>query len=169
MLKELLIEELQDLLHAEGQLIKALPKMVKAAHSPKLKQAFEKHLQETEGQVKRLKQAFELLGEKAKAKPCKAMVGLVEEGQKTIAEGKKKDEVISDLALIAAAQKVEHYEISGYGTTRIMAERLGETKVAQLLSETEAQEQKADKLLTELAGPLYSEARSAKKMNNRAA
>ena len=81
MLEELLVEQMQDLLHAEGQLVKALPKMAKAAHDPKLKQAFEKHLEETKGQVERLKQAFELLGAKAKAKPCKGMQGLIEEGQ----------------------------------------------------------------------------------------
>src|SRR6266852_3389217 len=103
MLHELLVEELQDLLHAEGQLLKALPKMAKAAHAPKLKAAFEAHRQETEGQVERLQQAFELLDAKAKAKPCKAMLGLVAEGAETIADGKKKDEDIADLALIAAA------------------------------------------------------------------
>src|SRR5271154_3779307 len=105
-LYDLLVEELKDLLHAEGQLLKALPKMAKAAHEPKLKAAFEKHRQETEGQVDRLKQCFELLDEKVKAKPCKAMQGLVAEGQETIADGKEEDNDIADLALITAAQKV---------------------------------------------------------------
>ncbi len=157
-LQELLVEELQDLLHAEGQLVKALPKMAKAAHEPKLKQAFEKHLEETKGHVERLKQAFELLGAKPKAKPCKAMQGLVEEGQETITEGKEKDEVIADLGLVAAAQKVEHYEISGYGTLRTVAEQLGQTKVARLLAQTLAEEEKTDKLLTQLSPPLLEEA-----------
>ena len=121
MLQELLVSELQDLLHAEGQLLKALPKMAKAAHDLKLKTAFETHLTETEGQVERLNQAFGLLDAKIKAKPCKAMLGLVEEGEETIAEGKEKGNDIADLALIVAAQKVEHYEMSGYGSARAIA------------------------------------------------
>ena len=157
-LDDLLVEEMQDLLHAEGQLVKALPKMAKAAHDPKLKQAFEKHLEETKGQVERLKQAFEVLGARAKAKPCKAMQGLVEEGQETITEGKEKDELAADLALVAAAQKVEHYEISGYGTLRTVAEKAGHTKVARLLAQTLAEEEKTDKLLTTLSAPLLDEA-----------
>lgn len=157
-LKELLVEELQDLLHAENQLTKALPKMAKAANEPKLKQAFEKHLEETRGHVERLKQAFELLGEKPKAKVCKAMQGLVEEGQEQITEGKEKEDSIADLALIAAAQKVEHYEISGYGTLRTVAEQIGENRVAKLLAQTLAEEEKADKLLTQLSPPLLEEA-----------
>ena len=157
-LEDLLVEEMQDLLHAEGQLVKALPKMAKAAHEPKLKQAFEQHLEETKGHVERLKQAFELLGAKAKAKPCKAMQGLVEEGQETITEGKEKEEFIADLALVAAAQKVEHYEISGYGTLRTIAEQLGHNKVAKLLSQTLAEEEKADKLLTQISPPLLERA-----------
>jgi len=157
-LKELLVEEMQDLLHAEGQLVKALPKMARAAKEPKLKQAFEKHAEETKGHVERLKQAFELLGERAKAKPCKAMQGLVEEGQEQIEEGKEKEPAIADLALVAAAQKVEHYEISGYGTLRTIAEQLGETKVAKLLAQTLAEEEKTDKLLTQLSPPLLQEA-----------
>lgn len=124
-LEELLVEEMQDLLHAEGQLVKALPRMAKAAHDPKLKQAFQNHLEETKGQVERLKQAFELLGARAKAKPCQAMQGLVAEGTETIQEGKEKDDPIADLALVAAAQKIEHYEISGYGTLRKIADELG--------------------------------------------
>jgi Mn-containing catalase len=157
MLEEMLVEQMQDLLHAEGQLVKALPKMAKAANDPKLKQAFEKHLEETKGQVERLKQAFELLGAKAKAKPCKGMQGLVEEGQETIIEGKEKDEIESDLALVAAAQKVEHYEISGYGTLRTVAEKAGQTKVAKLLAQTLAEEEKTDKLLTQLSAPLLEQ------------
>lgn len=158
MLYELLVEELQDLLHAEGQLLKALPKMAKAAHAPKLKAAFEAHRKETEDQVERLKQAFELLDAKVKTKPCKAMLGLVEEGNETIAEGKEKDENIADLALISAAQRVEHYEISAYGSAKAMAEQLGNSKVAKLLSQTQIEEEDADKLLTELAKPILARA-----------
>jgi Mn-containing catalase len=157
MLEELLVEQMQDLLHAEGQLVKALPKMSKAAHDPKLKQAFEKHLEETKGHVERLKQGFELLGAKAKAKPCKGMQGLVEEGQEIITEGKEKDEIEADLGLVAAAQKVEHYEISSYGTLRTVAEKVGQTKVAKLLAQNLAEEEKTDKLLTQLSAPLLEQ------------
>src|ERR1700716_2567095 len=113
-LQELLVDELKDLLSAEGQLVKALPKQAKAAKNPKLKAAFQKHSEETKGQVERLKQIFEMLGESARAKPCKAMQGLVEEGLERLEEGKEKDESVSDLGLVAAAQKIEHYEIAGY-------------------------------------------------------
>jgi len=157
-LQDLLVQELQDLLHAEGQLVKALPKMAKAAHAPQLKEAFQNHLEETKQQVERLKQCFESLGVKAKAKPCKAMEGLVEEGQETIQEGKEMPELCSDLALIAAAQKAEHYEISGYGTVRTMAKELGHTEVFQLLSQNEEEEKKTDQLLTQLAKPLVKQA-----------
>jgi ferritin-like metal-binding protein YciE len=157
-LQELLVEEMQDLLHAEGQLVKALPKMARAATNPKLKLAFEKHTEETKGHVERLKQAFELLGAKPKAKVCKAMQGLVEEGQEQIAEGKEKDGAVSDLMLVAAAQKVEHYEISGYGTLRTIAEQLGQNRVAKLLERTISEEEKTDKLLTLLSPPLLKQA-----------
>ncbi|HMF76801.1 MAG TPA: ferritin-like domain-containing protein [Bryobacteraceae bacterium] len=159
-LEELLTEEMQDLLHAEGQLVKALPKMAKAAHDPKLRAAFTDHLEQTKNHVERLKQAFELLGAKAKAKPCKGMVGLVEEGQETITEGKEKDESVADLALICAAQKVEHYEISGYGSLAAVARQLGQDKVAKLLAQTLAEEEKADDLLTQLSPPLLEQAKS---------
>jgi Mn-containing catalase len=157
-LQELLIEEMKDLLHAEGQLVKALPKMARAAHEPKLKQAFQSHLEETKGHVERLKQAFELLGAKARAKPCKGMQGLVEEGQEQITEGKEKEDAVADLMIVGAAQKVEHYEISGYGTCRTLAEQLGQSKVAKLLQQTLQDEEKADKLLTQLSPPLLEEA-----------
>jgi len=156
--KELLVEELQDLLHAEGQLLNALPKMAKAAHNPKLREAFEKHLVQTQIQVDRLHKVFELLGEEASPKPCRAMMGLVEEGQETIEEGSKKDELAADLALITAAQKVEHYEISGYGTVRALARQIGEYDAATLLGHTLGEEESADFLLTEIAKPLLQEA-----------
>ena len=132
--------------------------MARAAHSPELKMGFQKHLEETKGQVERLKQAFELLGAKPKAKVCRAMEGLVEEGQETIAEGKEKDPVAADLALITAAQKVEHYEISGYGTARAIAEKIGEQKVVRLLTQTLTEEEKTDKLLTKVSQPLLEQA-----------
>lgn len=156
--KELLVEELQDLLHAEGQLLNALPKMAKAAHNPKLREAFEKHLAQTEVQVDRLHKVFELLGEEASPKPCRAMMGLVEEGQETIEEGAEKDELAADLALITAAQKVEHYEISGYGTVRALARQIGEYDAATLLGHTLGEEESTDFLLTEIAKPLLQEA-----------
>ena len=158
LLKELLIEEMQDLLHAETQLVGALPKMAKAAHHPKLKEGFEKHLQQTEKHVERLKQAFQLLGGRAEPKPCKAMMGLVEEGNEIIQEGQQKQPLAADLALISAAQKVEHYEISGYGTVRGLARQLGELEVARLLSHTLGEEESTDFLLTTLSQPLLQEA-----------
>lgn len=156
--KELLVEELQDLLHAEGQLLNALPKMAQAAHNPKLREAFEKHLVQTQGQIDRLHQVFELLGEEASPKPCRAMLGLIEEGQETIEEGAEKEELASDLALITAAQKVEHYEISGYGTVRALARQIGEYEAATLLGHTLGEEESTDFLLTEIAKPLLQQA-----------
>lgn len=153
-----MVEQLKDLLHAEGQLVKALPKMARAANDPGLKDAFQKHLEETKGHVERLKQAFELLGAKAKAKPCRGMQGLVEEGQETIDQGKEKPDVAADLALAVAAQKVEHYEIAGYGSVRTIAEQLDQKKVARLLAQTLAEEEKTDKLLTKISSPLLEEA-----------
>jgi Mn-containing catalase len=157
MLRELLIDELRDIYHAEGQLVKALPKMAKAAKSSQLKQAFQKHLTETEGHVERLQKVFDLLGEKQKGKPCKGMMGLVEEGRETIEEGKERDDFAADLALIGAAQRAEHYEMAAYGTARTMAEQLGENKVATLLDQTLAEEKKADQTLSQIAEPLLVE------------
>jgi Mn-containing catalase len=157
-MKELLVEELQDLLHAETQLTGALPKMAKAAHNPKLKEAFEKHLLQTQGQVERLKEIFGLLGETAEPKPCKAMIGLVEEGEETIEEGKEKEPLGADLALITAAQKVEHYEIAGYGNVRMLARQLGYLDVAALLTHTLGEEESADHLLSTISQPLLQQA-----------
>jgi Mn-containing catalase len=159
-LKELLVEEMQDQLHAEMQLTKALPKLAKAAHNPKLRELFEKHLLQTQGHVERLKSAFEILGVKAEAKPCKAMQGLVAEGEETIEEGAQKPEQSADLALITAAQKVEHYEISGYGTLRDLARQIGEYRVFELLSQTLGEEESADHLLTQAAKPIIQQAAS---------
>ena len=157
-LKELLVEQLQDLLHAEGQLTSALPKMAEAAHHPKLKEAFEKHLVQTEGHVERLRKVFEMLGEAAEPRPCKAMMGLIEEGKETIEEGGDKEPIAADLALIAAAQRVEHYEIACYGTVRVLARQLGEIDAARLLSHTLGEEENSDFLLTAIADPLIQQA-----------
>jgi len=157
-LKELLVEQLQDLLHAEGQLTSALPKMAEAAHHPKLKEAFEKHLVQTEGHVERLRKVFEMLGEVAEPKPCRAMMGLIEEGKETIEEGGDKEPIAADLALIAAAQRVEHYEIACYGTVRVLARQLGENDAARLLSHTLGEEESSDFLLTAIADPLIQQA-----------
>lgn len=148
-LRDLLVEQLQDLYDAEHRITKALPKMAKAATSPELKAAFEKHLKETEGQVERLDLVFEHLGEKAKKKACKAMQGLIEEGEETIKE--EADPEVKDAALIAAAQRVEHYEMAGYGTVMAYAKLLDEKAVLKLLKETLAEEKATDESLSELA------------------
>jgi Mn-containing catalase len=163
MLEELLVEQLQDLLHAEGQLLKGIPAMSRASRAPVLKFAFEKHLSETEDQIERLKEAFGLLGVTAKPKPCKGMAGLLTEGEEVIEEGEDKDDIGADLSLIAAAQKVEHYEISAYGTARTMAGQIGQPDVAELLSKSLAEEEVADNLLTQIARELMGESRGLSK------
>jgi Mn-containing catalase len=157
-LNELLIEQLQDLLHAETQLTAALPKMAEAANHPKLREAFEKHLVQTQGQIERLQRCFELLDSKAEAKPCAGMRGLIDEGSESIEEGQEKEPIIADLALIAAAQKVEHYEIAAYGTARSLARQLGLVDCAKLLSHTLGEEESSDFLLTSIADPLLQQA-----------
>jgi Mn-containing catalase len=158
LLQELLTEELKDLLHAENQLVKALPKMAKAAKDSELKSAFQDHLEQTKEHVERLKQAFEMLEEKPKTKVCKGMSGLVEEGQQAITEGKEMEDASADLALIGAAQRVEHYEIAAYGTARAIAEQMNRADIVNLLSQTLAEEEKADQLLTQVAQPLLEQA-----------
>jgi Mn-containing catalase len=158
MLTANLVETLQDLLHAEGQLIKALPKMASAARSPGLQQAFEQHLAETETHVDRLKQVFEQIGMKAKSKACKGMAGLIEEGEEVIDESSEKDDAASDLALIAAAQKVEHYEMSAYLSARALASQAGHSEASQLLNQTLLEEERADKLLNRIATQLMERA-----------
>ena len=159
-LKELLVDQLQDLLNAENQIVGALPKMVGAAHCNKLKTLFEKHLEQSERHVDRLKVSLELLGESADSKPCKGMQGILAEGEETIKEGQDLDELTADLALIGAAQKVEHYEITAYGTARCLAKHLGERKVAKLLSHTLGEEEASDFLLSDVAQPLVQQALS---------
>ncbi|MBK5960080.1 non-heme manganese-containing catalase [Rhodoplanes elegans] len=155
-LQEVLLDQLHDLLHAEKQLLKALPKMVKAARTTRLQELFQLHLQETELQVDRLTECFRLLEAPARAKPCKGMMGLLEEGQEVIKEGAKKEDVPSDLALIGAAQKVEHYEISGYICARNLAQQLHMSAISQLLGLSLAEEQNADQLLDQVSRTLMS-------------
>jgi len=156
--EDLLVEQIRDLYDAEKQLVRALPKMAKAANSEELRQAIEDHLDETNNQVQRLEQAFEQLDKTAKGKTCKAMKGLIEEGGEVIEEDSEAP--INDLALIAAAQRVEHYEISAYGTAKAMANHLGEDEVASLLEQTEDEEKAADVKLTEIAMVLMQDAKS---------
>ena len=148
-LDDLLLEQLKDLYNAEKQLTKALPKMAKAASNAELKKAFQTHLAQTEGHVERLEQVFESLGEKAKGKLCHAMKGLIEEGQEAIKEDATPE--VKDAALIAAAQRVEHYEMAGYGAARAHAMQLGLQDVARTLQQTLDEEGEADKKLTALA------------------
>jgi len=159
-IEELLVEQLRDLLHAEGQLVKALPKMVEAARSEALKLAFEHHLEETEEQIERLNEVFGLVGTEAKGTPCKGMAGLVAEGEEVMSEGEELDDASADLALIAAAQKVEHYEISAYGTARTMAGQIGLPAAATLLNKSLAEEEVADNLLTQISRELMSQSRT---------
>jgi Mn-containing catalase len=158
-IQELLIDQLRDILHAEKQLLKALPKMAKAARCTQLQNLLETHLQETEGQVERLNESLQLLNAPTRAKPCKGMAGLVEEGEEVITEGKKKDDAPADLALIGAAQRVEHYEISAYTTARNLALQLHQPAIVQLLTMSLGEEKNADQLLDQVAQPLMSVAR----------
>jgi len=148
-LEELLVDELKDLYSAENQIVKALPKMAKAAGSPELRRAFERHLDETRRQVERLDQIGNELDVKLTGKKCKGMSGLIEEGKELIEEDLEQDAL--DAGLIGAAQKVEHYEIAAYGTARTHAEMLGYNKVARLLQQTLNEEGATDKKLTALA------------------
>ncbi len=148
-LHDLYVNELKDLYNAENQLLKALPKMAKAASAPELKEAFATHLEETRGQVARLETIFAELGVSPKGKKCKAMEGLIEEGKEVIEEDG--DPAVIDAALIGAAQRVEHYEMAGYGCVRTFARLLGYEDAAELLQATLDEEGNTDKLLTGLA------------------
>ena len=156
-LHELLVDELKDLYSAESQLVKALPKMAKASVSADLKQAFSAHLEETKGHVERLKKAFEAINEKPKAVLCKGMQGLLEEGQEHIEEDA--GDVFGDLALIGAAERVEHYEVAAYTTSIALAKSLGYTEASSLLNETLQEEAKTAKLLFALSKPMIKEAK----------
>ncbi len=158
-LRELYIDELKDLYSAETQLVKALPKMAKAASNDQLRQAFEEHLRQTTEHVSRLEQIFEALEEKPTGKKCMGMEGLVKEGSEAINEDYG-DEV-KDAAIIGAAQRVEHYEMAGYGTVRAFAELLGESEHVSLLEETLNEEKAADEKLTQLAEEINASAEQA--------
>jgi ferritin-like metal-binding protein YciE len=147
-LQTLFIEELRDIYNGEKQILKALPRMAKAAESPELQQAFTKHLKETEGQVQRLERVFRDLGQAVRGKQCKGMQGLIEEGKEKME--KDGEGPVIDAALIASAQKVEHYEIAAYGSLRAYARLLGHSQAVKLLEQTLAEEEATDKKLTQL-------------------
>lgn len=148
-LDDLFYETLKDIYYAERQIVKALPKMARGAQDPKLKAAFQTHREETEGQIERLKQIFEILGKRAQGKTCDAIEGILSEGEEILDEFKGTPAL--DAGLLAAAQAVEHYEISRYGTLRAWALQLGMKDVAKLLDETLQEEASTDELLTNLA------------------
>ena len=148
-LRKLYVDELKDLYSAEKQILQALPRMAKKAKNAQLKQAFELHVQETQKQVERLDQVFEMLGKSSRGKKCKGMEGLLEEGKEMMQEDMEPE--VMDAALISAAQRVEHYEIAGYGTVRTYAQILGEDKHVKLLQQTLDEEGNTDKKLTQLA------------------
>jgi ferritin-like metal-binding protein YciE len=147
-LEKLFLEELKDIYNGEKQILRALPRMAKAAESPELQQAFTKHLKETEGQVQRLERIFKDLGQAVRGKKCKGMEGLIEEGKEKMEEEGEPE--VMDAALIASAQKVEHYEIATYGCLRTYAQLLGYSQAEKLLEQTLQEEEAADKKLTEL-------------------
>ena len=148
-LHSLFLDELKDVYHAEKQLVRALPRLAKAASDPKLQQAFTNHLKETQGQVQRLERVFGELGQTPRAKKCEGMAGLVEEGKKILEEDG--DPAVIDAALIAAAQRVEHYEIAAYGCLKTYAQLLGLTAAARLLEQNLREEEAADEKLSALA------------------
>jgi ferritin-like metal-binding protein YciE len=158
-LRELYIGELRDLYSAETQLVKALPKIAKASSNDQLREAFEEHLRETSEHVSRLEQIFDELGEKASGKKCLGMEGLVKEGSEMMKEDFSDD--IKDAGIIGAAQRVEHYEMAGYGTVRAFAELLGENEHVSLLEQTLEEEKAADRKLTELAEQINQQAAEA--------
>jgi len=158
-LSELLIEQLQDLYSAEDQITEALPKMAEAASSAELRRAFEEHLRQTEGHIERLEKCFESLDEEAKAKKCKGMQGLIKEGKEMMDEATEPE--VLDAGLIAAAQRVEHYEIAAYGCARTYAQLLGMDDVANYLQQTLDEEKATDQKLTNLAESINVEAKAA--------
>ncbi|MFC5068747.1 ferritin-like domain-containing protein [Flaviflagellibacter deserti] len=148
-MEDLFLHTLKDVYHAEKQVLRALPKMAKKAATPQLKDAFETHRTETEGQVERLEQVFEMLGKRAQGKPCAAMEGLVEESKEAMEE--IEDKQVLDAALLSDAQAVEHYEISRYGTLVAWANQLGMKDASRLLEQTLVEEKKTDQLLSKIA------------------
>lgn len=148
-LREVYIDQLKDLYDAEHRLIKALPKMAKAANSDELRSGIEEHLEQTRGHAERLEQIFESMGEQAKAKKCKGIEGIISEGSEVLHE--EFDGAVKDAAIIASAQRAEHYEIAAYGSVRSFAEELGETKAASLLQQTLNEEKETDAKLTKMS------------------
>lgn len=157
-LRDLLVEEIQNLLHAEQQLVTALPKMAAAANDQMLKENFEVHLQQTETHVTRLEDVLAMLATDVKTRPCKAMLGLVEEGEEKMSSGKQKEELSADLSLIILSQKIEHYEIAAYGNAKLLARQIGDLDVANVLCQILGEEQGADALLTMCAKPILQKA-----------
>jgi ferritin-like metal-binding protein YciE len=157
-LRELFLDELRDLYDAENRIVKALPKMVKAAESEELRSGFEQHLEQTRGHVDRLKQILTSLDEKASGKKCPGMVGILEEGEELMDEDYEGS--VKDAALISAAQRVEHYEIAAYGCVHAWAQELGENEAAELLEKTLTEEKETDAKLTELAEQINTSASS---------
>lgn len=155
-MRQLYIDELRDLYNAETQLVKALPKMAKASSNAELRQGFEEHLRQTSEHVSRLEQIFEMLDEKPTGKKCLGMEGLVKEGAETMKEDYEGK--VMDTAIIGAAQRVEHYEIAGYGTVRSLAELMGEVEHVTLLEQTLEEEKQTDEKLTQLAGSINPQA-----------
>jgi ferritin-like metal-binding protein YciE len=158
-IEDLFLDELKDLYSAEKQITKALPKLVKAASTQELSAAFDAHLQETKGQVERLEEIFEKLGKKGTGKTCEGMKGVLAEGAEVIEEIEKG--VIRDAGLISAAQRVEHYEIAGYGSVIAFAQLLGKKDIVELLEETLEEEKATDEKLTEISQTVNQEAQSA--------
>ena len=154
-LDDLFYETLKDIYFAEKHILKALPKMAKAAQSPELKEAFETHRDQTEGQIERLEQVFELLGKAARGKTCDAILGIIEEGKEVMEDFK--DSPAIDAGLLAGAQAVEHYEISRYGTLIAWATQLGMTDAADILKQTLKEEEDTDSLLTTIAKSAVNE------------
>ena len=148
-LDDLFLDTLKDIYYAEKQIVKALPKMAKAASSPQLKAGFEQHLEETEGQIERLEQVFELLGKPARGKTCDAILGILEEGKSIMDE--YKGTVALDAGLVSSAQAVEHYEIARYGTLKTWAQQLGMKEAVSLLDATLKEEEATDKKLSQVA------------------
>jgi ferritin-like metal-binding protein YciE len=158
-MEELFVDELKDLYSAEKQITKALPKMAKGASSEELREAFLSHLEETNGQIARLEQAFEILGEKPTGKTCVGMKGVLEEGSEMLEDTDKGE--VRDAGLISAAQRVEHYEMAGYGSARDFAKLLGQSEIANLLNETLEEEKAADKKLTGISKGVNVAAKAA--------
>jgi ferritin-like metal-binding protein YciE len=155
-LRELYVDELRDLYNAETQLVRALPKMAKASSNAELRQGFEEHLRQTSEQVSRLEQIFDMLGEKPTGKKCLGMEGLVKEGAETMQEDY--EDAVMDAAIIGAAQRVEHYEIAGYGTVRAFAELMGENEHVSLIEQTLREEKETDNKLSQLAEEINAQA-----------